>query len=264
MLAIKKLQTQGFTLIEVLLVFPMLLIAIAGMLAILIVILQQNTSARATLNVVYRTQQALDIMDNDIRYSSRFLVATDSMPVTTDAYGSNNSAQAWSYKDYDAQHRVLIVRAYSSTDNLLSDSRKNVYINQLGCTGSTKYANPQLQYNIIYFIRNNTLYKRILVDTTTATCDTPYQQQSCPIDVTYPRNSTCKADDEVLLENAASMTLQYYFNPSDTTPIDAFNSSDPTILDAAQSALITLTSTATVSGEPVTSTLLLRTNKLNL
>lgn len=264
MQATKKPHTQGFTLIEVLLVFPMLLIAIAGMLAVLIVLLQQNTSQRASLNVTYQTQQALDIMDNDIRYSSHFLVAADPSPLNTDNYGSDNSGQAWSYKDYDAQHRVLIVRAYSSTDNLLSDSRKNVYINQVGCTGSSKYANPTLQYDIIYFIRNNTLFKRIIVDTTTATCDAQYQVQSCPIDVTYPRNSVCKADDEVLLENATGMTIQYYVNPSDSTPIDAFNSNDPTILDSAQSALITLTSSTTVSGEPVTSTLILRTNKLNL
>lgn len=260
---IRKTRTKGFTLVEVIIVTPALLVVIAGMLAILIVMLQHNNTARATLNVSYKNQQALDLIDNDIRYSSRFLIATDPSPIT-DPYGSDNLGQAWSYKDYDAQHRVLIVRSYSSTENLLSDSRKSVYINQLGCSGAAMYANPVIQYNIVYFIRNNTLYKRILVDTTTATCNTQYQQQSCPIDVSYPRNAICKADDEVLLENAQSMDVQFYVSPSDSTPIDAFNSTATDILDDTQSVLITLTSSVHVAGEPVTSTLLLRANKLNL
>ncbi|MBC7746497.1 hypothetical protein H7Y40_00765 [Pedobacter sp.] len=263
MSAINKTHTHGFTLVEVLIVTPALLLVIAGMLAILIVMLQHNTAARGTLNASYQNQAALDIIDNDIRFSSRFLVALDPSPIA-DSYGSNNAGQAWSYKDYDSQHRVLIVRSYSSTNNLLSDSRLSVYKNELGCTGMTKFANPTLQYNAVYFIKNGTLFKRTIVDRTTALCDTQYQQQSCPIDVSYPRNALCKADDEVLLKNAQSLSVQYYSAASDATPIDAFTSSDATILDTAQSILITLTSSTTVSGEPITSTLLLRANKLNL
>jgi len=199
-----------------------------------------------------RTKLALSFIEDNVRISSKFL---SSMPtVFTDAYGPHDTgssgAQAWSYKGDSATSRVLISESYATNARAFNASRQPIYINtpEFNCT-TQMYYQPQLTYISLYFLKNNVLYRRVLIDTTTALCagNTQQQKRSCPPYITSGRDASCQANDEVLMTNVTAFTVQYYEVTVDGTSnqIDAsYTSTDPTVLDAADYATVTITSSS--------------------
>jgi hypothetical protein len=190
----------------------------------------------------------------------------------TDAYGPNDlgssGAQAWTYKGKSSTNRVLITQNYATTVNALNTGRQPVFENTaaFNCTTQMSYQ-PQLVYMTIFFVKNNTLYRRILTDTTTAVCagNTQQQKQSCPPYIASGSlDATCKANDEILATNVTGFSVDYFQIASDgtSTQIDpTYASSDPTILTAADYINLTITASANSGG--TTTTMTQRMTKVN-
>jgi hypothetical protein len=113
--------------------------------------------------------------------------------------------------------------------------------------------------NIVYFIRNNALWRRVITrsDYLTAGCSTPWQKPSCT-----PGYSAafCKTEDQKLVEGVAAsdFTISYYPNPSSTTPdpiasnVGSTDTDRQTALRSNDTALVTITVKLTVSGQDIT------------
>src|ERR1035437_8354948 len=84
--------------------------------------------------------------------------------------------------------------------------------------------------NVIYFIKNNTLWRRVVAPSnyTTAGCSVPWRQPGCnPAIITTPTPPTmCQAQDERLIDN---------INPGDFD-VQYFNSANATAADTASSS----------------------------
>lgn len=249
----------GYTLIELLTTMVILAILAGSVFMIYMDSYRDSTrkSVQATLDS--SSQIAMSVIEHDIRYSFSYNTA---LPIGfTDPYGSDNSGTPITYKGASATSRALILAQYATTTNSLSNTRQSIYIQATFNCGTNMYDNPKLPYTILYFIRNSTLYRRILTDTTTSTCNPPqYQKQSCPPEVT-PWNMLCKTADEVIADHVTNFSVSYY-SGSDTTPTDVYSSSDPAILDTMDSAEITLT-LAPQGGGPLSSSIKMRVAKVN-
>src|SRR5690606_29463721 len=109
--------------------------------------------------------------------------------------------------------RVLITRSFSTSTNALDNARQPVFTNtpEFDCA-TQMYYQPQLTFLSVYFVKNETLYRRVLTDTTTALCHVNAQQQrqSCPPYITSGRHASCQANDEVLLKGVTNFTVAYY------------------------------------------------------
>lgn len=213
--------------------------------------------------------QALWYMEDSVRVSSTFLTAVPGE--FQDAYGPRNlgtaGAQAWSYKGDSATSRTLITKNYSTTANPLNTGRQPVFKNtsSFNCTTEMFYQ-PQLTYTSIYFVRNNTLYYRVLTDKTSTLCpgNVEQQKQSCPPEITSGRHSSCETNDEVLATNVTNFTVAYYRIIQDGTSeqIDAsYSSNDPDVLTTADYAEVTLTES--VRKGSISTTLVQRMTKVN-
>jgi uncharacterized membrane protein YwzB len=216
------------------------------------------------------SMQALWFMEDNIRISNSFSAIVPS--VFSDPYGPHDlgtaGLEAWSYKGDSATGRVLISVGYATTSNVLNTGRQPVFEDtaEFNCT-TQMYYQPQLEYVSIYFVKDTTLYRRVLTDTPTTLCagNTQQQKQSCtPTIPVASRNSLCKANDEILATNVSNFTVGYYQISQDgtSTQLDpTYSSSDTTILDAADYASVSIT-TSTKNGE-VINTLTQRMTKVN-
>lgn len=279
----------GFTLVELMVAVILSGIVVTIFISALMTMVSTAVLQKTQLELSQRNQIALDVIERDIRLATAFETA---IPYTTfdDDYGPSNTDEgwtgSWAYGGTDANHRVLLLAQRATPGSPLAAARTPVYIRgsatnvyaaldaSLNCTvynastnptGALTY-NPKLPYYLVYFVRDNQLFRRTLTDTTTSLCDgqQQYQKQSCPAVDTTPAAS-CGAYDEKIADDVAAFTITYFSLDDDAVPtdIDAYASSDPTILREISNAVVTLQLQKTINGEQRTSTLSVRVSRVN-
>ncbi len=257
---------QGFTIIEFAIVIPILILVAISMFNILLSILNTNDFERDRLNAIHDKEAAIDIIESDVALSSRYLTTIDSG--VENPYPPTSNGGTWSYKGDSATSRYLILRTYSTTENPLSGNRQPVFKGSgTDCDTAHLYFNEVQRYNVIYFVKNNNLYRKRLVNTSAPTCSTQYQKLSCPSKVDLGTNqlSSCKADDELLLSNVSSFTVNYYPSRTSTTASDVYASgADTALVTGATDAEVIVTVSKKSSGKTMTVTGKLRMTKLNM
>lgn len=263
--------SSGFTIVELAITIPILLVTAIVLFDVLYNTIQTSALEREKVNLVHDRQTAMNIIEDDAILASKFLPAKDAS--YTDPYLPSTNGGVWSYLGGGTTTRALILRSYSTTTNPLSSTRQPVFIgNSAGseCSGANIYFNDVQEYNIIYFIRNNELYRRRVVDATSLYCVGQYQKLSCPTQAYLTsqglgtRNSACGADDELLTSNVSNFTVSYYDSKTSTTPLDVYaGGADPNLVSTALDAEVTLTVSRTIAGQTLSSTSSLRMSKLN-
>ncbi|MGV9001741.1 MAG: prepilin-type N-terminal cleavage/methylation domain-containing protein [Candidatus Saccharimonadaceae bacterium] len=241
-------ERGGFTMVEVAIV-----VVIVGLIfplfAFILSMYHDAYYLDEKVRMSNETSQALWYMEDGVRVSNGFLTAVPSQYV--DPYGPHDlgtsGGEAWSYKGDSSASRVLITQNYATTTNALSTGRQPVFENTptFNCT-TQMYYQPQLEYTSIYFVKNRTLYYRLITDKTTALCAGNAQQQklTCPPYIISSRNASCETNDEVLATNVSNFSVAYYHIVQDgtSTQLDpTYTSTDPTILSTADYVEVTIT-----------------------
>lgn len=256
----------GFTLVEMLVVIVIIGVIFPIFAALLIGSYRDAYGLNFKVQANNEMQQALWYMDDTVKVGTAFLTTVPSQ--YNDPYGPDNAGSAWSYKGTSSTSRVLITQSYATSTNALATGRKPVFTNTptYNCT-TQMYYQPELQFVTIYFVKNGTLYRRLLTDTTTPLCtgNTQAQKQTCPPYLTGTLNALCQANDEVLATNVTNFSVAYYQSstPSVSYQIDpSYSSSDPSVLEPANYAIVTLTETKSGSN-PVSTSLSARLTEVN-
>lgn len=259
-------REQGFTLVEMLVVAPIAILSIATIVSLSVLMIGDALIAQDRATTVYNTQDALDRMEQDIRFSSAFLANSIAMPAGQgrDATPTNMSnTTAFATSSGTTADTLILNQAATSSDPLDPNRAIIYYHNQPNnCANTNKYLNKVLAAKVLYFLRyddasgSTALWRRTYVpawDTNlaaaNAVCQAPWQRRSCPI----VSGANCQATDEKLLENVSAFTLTYYTNSGSTT-------TDST---TATNLRVALTTTRSVAGTTLTSTSTLRATRLN-
>lgn len=252
---------DGFTLIEIGIIVPLLIVALLALFDSLYLMLQSSAVERTRLDSAYDIQASLSGIEKDVMLTSQFLATKDA--AISDAYPPSSNGGTWSYLGDTAETRTLILKTYASTTNPEAQDRQPIFLNQAGCDASNIYYNDVLDYNTIYFIKGGNLYKRRIIETGGALCATPHQLQSCPsLETlgTQSRDASCKADDELIAKDVSNFAVQYFDNSASTTPIDVYAASaDPALLQGANAVKVSITITRKAMGKstPVTSSIII-------
>lgn len=261
---------KGLTLVELSIVLVIIGLLIPILFVFLVKTYEDVFYLDDKLKTSSQAKQALWFMEDNVRVSKGFLKSVPSP--FTDAYGPRDAGSTgndvWSYKGNTSASRVLISSGYSTTTNAFDTGRQPVFIDspEFNCTTDMHYQ-PQLTYLSIYFLKDNTLYRRVLTDTTSALCpgNVQQQKQSCPPYIAQgSRHSSCQANDEVLLSNVSSFAVQYYQATQDGNSVEidpTYTSTDPDILASADYVNVTIT-TSTMNGG-TTNTYTQRMTKVN-
>ena len=265
-------KNKGFTLVELVIAMPVILIVMGGIMGLLITLLNDFSAQRTRQSLNVAAQTAFTQIESDVKLSSAFLTKSDTTTYN-DPYAPSGAGTAWSHKGLpptpSANARVLILQTYATSANPLSDIRSPVYISSTGtqtvCSGDALYANEVLSNTVIYFLKNNTLFRRTLVaDPAIVRCGgatAAFQLQSCAAN-TPSRNAACKIDDTEVLQNVSQFSVEYYTSSVSPSAIpNVYTSTNPAILDNAIMAEITVKHSATNSN--IINTAVLRVTRIN-
>lgn len=261
-------RSSGFTIVEVTIV----LLLVGLLFPLFSFILNMYHDAYYLddrIKMSNEVSHALWYMEDSVRLAGDFMATVPNTFV--DAYGPHNAgtagAEAWSYKGDSATSRVLITQNYSTTVNALNTGRQPVFRNTgtFNCT-TEMYYQPQLTYISVYFVRNNTLYHRVLTDRTSPLCpgNSQQQKQSCPPYITSGRHASCETNDEILATNVSNFTVAYYRITQNNTSVQldpSYTSNNPLVLATADYAEVTLTESA--RNGAITTTLKQRMTRIN-
>lgn len=282
-------KQAGYTLVELLVAILLVGVVLSVFISAQLSMANTATRQRAQLSMISESQTALSIIERDVRLALAF---ETTLPAPfSDTYGPTNTNEgwtgSWTYKgnipsDPGSPQKALILRQNSSVLHPFALNRTPVYIQGFvtnpyaateptyNCTTGVSGAltiNYKLPYIQLYFVRNNTLYRRIITDTATALCNGPqYQKTSCPREDTTPATS-CKAKDEAIAQNVKAFSVTYYEQLDTPTPtfidLNAYNSSDPAIFKEVTNVLVSITLEERPAGKPETVTQTIRVSRIN-
>lgn len=225
---------QGFTLVELLVVAPIVILVIGGFIGAIIAMTGSVLATRGANLLAYNIQDALNRIETDVRQSGAVLDTNNFDP--TYPQGLNDGATK-----FTTGTSTLVLNTYATDKNPTDADRKIIL----------KTDSAPLMMNTVYFVDNDgTLWRRIIAqtdyDTLGAEGVKPWQQPSCSVINTT--NKYCTAKDIRLVDGVGASGFEVkLYNPSDpTNPI-----TDLTGVSDVQ-VVITITATGSVAGREYT------------
>lgn len=254
-----RIATAGFTLIEVLIIAPVVILAISGFVALMVTMTAEVLVTRDNNNMTYETQDALDRIEQDVRLSTQFLVTSGAF---TTPQGSNNNFTGTAA--FTATTGSLILGGLTTDKNPADSTRQLVYYaGQPNLCGAQQSYNRVFLSKVMYFLKDGDLWRRavlpnyntnpVLDDDTV--CSAPWQRNTCSPG--YSLATRCQTNDTMLMENVDSFNIKYFSNPNSTVDIG------PSQALAATTIEVTLTGKKTTAGRDITSSGSMRATKLN-
>jgi type II secretory pathway pseudopilin PulG len=234
-------STTGFTLIEMLIVIPFVLLVIAGLIVAVTTVTGESLGTRAQTETAYEAQDALNKIEATVLRTTSFpTTVTVSSPqgkVAGDVKIDASASGAYSIGG------VLLLTMPATDRNPLNQDREILYatggtLNPCGDAAVT--ANPVYPITYAYFVKpdpldssKGTLVERVITSndkgytqskgctrSSTSAVDT-WQRASCNKASDAP--AVCKADDSVLASSVSRFELSYLAKDgtSTTTPSSA-------------------------------------------
>lgn len=254
-----SLATTGFTLVEVLIIAPIVILAIGGFVGLLIAMTSDVLITRDQNNMTYETQDALDQIEQDVRLSTQFLVTsgTFTAPQGSDSNFTGTAA-------FTNSNNTLILGSLT-TDKNPSDSTRQItyYAGQPNLCGAQQVYNRVFLAKVMYFIKNGSLWKRSVLPNynTNATldddtvCSAPWQRNTCSPG--YSPSTRCQTNDSEVMKNIDTFNIKYYDNPKSTTEIAS------SLALAATTIEVTINGKKVTAGRDITGSGSIRATKLN-
>ena len=247
--------STGFTLIEVLIIAPIVVLVIGGFIALIMALVGDVLLTRDQNVMAYETQDALDRIEQDTRIGTQFLNTSRTLPAPQ---GSDDGVAAFTSSS------ALIMGALATDKNPADGARKLVYYaDQPAACGANQAQNRIFINKIIYFIKNGSLWRRVVVppyDTNTpagafSLCATPWQQNSCAPG--YTLVPPCETNDAEVMKNIKTMEVKYYDTPNAANELTGTDILNASTID------VTLTGEQTTTGKATTSSGSIRASKIN-
>jgi type II secretory pathway pseudopilin PulG len=209
---------RGFTLVEMLIIAPIVILVIGIFVSAIITMTGDVLAVRGKNALAFNIQDALNRIDQDVKSSGGYL-ATNNITLTSPQGYDDNTAV---FKNADATNgTMLILNTYATTANPLSSTRNFVYTTSPNaCNSALVSQNQKVAMNVVYFIKNNALWRRVIAPSNYATvgCSVPWQQPTCTPGYVA---SFCKTQDMKLVDgvSVSGFALNYYTSAAATTPI---------------------------------------------
>lgn len=253
---ILTMKKRGFTIVEMLVIVPAVIIIIGIFISIIVGMTGDVLENRASNVLSYDMQDALNRISQDVTQSGAFLSKNNITVASPQGYDNDVAA----FTNVGTNGTMLILNEYATTDSSQNPLRELVYVSNKpnSCSSSLVSSNSKLLVNVVYFVKDNTLWRRVLAPSNyvSLACGTPYQQPSCAPTVT---GGMCAVEDTKIIDNidTGGFTVEYYPNPSSDTKntvVEDIGTSDAdrqTAMAANNTVKVTLNVTRTIAGREV-------------
>lgn len=278
--------SRGFTLVEMAVIAPIVVLLIGAFIALIVNLTGNVMSARGKNVLVYDTQDALSRIEDDVKLSSTFLAVNNiDLSSTKQGYrdypSTGTTGSTTNFTNVSSTSSASIILNMFVTDNnpLYGTSNVIYLANQPNaCTTAAEYSkNTPMTANVVYFVDNGTLWRRVLMPATYATASTycgskaPWQLPTCANGYIASQRPFCKSSDEALLSDIDTngFTFQYYSSASSTTPdatavnTASSNATRDSALQADTTIEVTLSTRKTIAGDDISHSASIRATRLD-
>lgn len=263
---IKRNSNRGFTLVEVLVVAPIVILLIGAFISAIVSMTGAVIASRGSGMLSVNIQDALNHIDLDVKSSASYLATNSISPLTTPQGYNDDTTDFKNVTSDSSIGSMLILSSYSTSSNPLNSSQNIVYESSqpYACSSPLINTNPPVIYNIVYFVKNNNLWRRVILPSNYSSIScvagvigTPWQRPSC---APGRNDALCKSQDELLVAGVqpADFTINYYTSADSSNPLsDASNPIKTDLerlasLQTASSVKVSIRATATIAGRDVT------------
>lgn len=272
-----SIRQRGFTLVEMLVVAPIVILAIGAFLTVIISMTGEVISSRASNTLTFNVQDALARIEEDTKLSAGFL-ATNSVPITAGSgQGYNNDATNFTNVG-GTSGTNLILNMVATTGNPLSTSSQYIFLKDQPNACASAQNNIPLTYNIVYFVRDNSLWRRVIMpaqyaDTVNYACAAAWQQPSCNPTWLQGQGGTpfCRTNDVRLVDGvtASDFSVSYFTGSGETganataSDTGASVANRTAALNASTTVDVTINANQTAAGRDIIQSASVRTSRLD-
>jgi len=280
---------QGFTLVEMMVIAPIVILLIGAFIALIVNLTGEVMSSRGANVLAYDVQDALNRIEADVKLSTTFL-ATNNIDVssTKQGYSANPSPNGGTANFTNinksasgGSYQSIILNSLATDGNPVSLSTGLVYLANAPntCDDYVEYSkNTPMTMNIVYFVDNtNTLWRRTIMPTnyndSSAYCgpNEPWQVPSCIKGYNTSALTFCKTTDEKLISGVSPDDFNFsYYSSASSTVADAIATNTTASDDARSTALqstptlsVSITARQSIAGRDLTRTGTLRVTRLD-
>lgn len=292
----------GFTLVELMVVAPIVILLIGSFVALIVNLTGEVLSSRGSNVLTHDVQDALSRIEQDIKLSTTYLAETNididgdatSTPVlaaTRQGYARNSTeVQNGSIIPFSniaktgGSNASLILNSLVTNGNPQSSNTSFIYLPNTpnSCNTVAEYSkNTPMSSNIVYFVDSqDVLWRRTIMpsgyDLPANRCGSaiPWQQPSCAPGYVAANAPFCKANDMRLAEGVkpADFQISYYGSPggtaANTAPVSttdttaAGTAARNVALQSTPTVSVSITSTKTVAGREISASGVIRATRL--
>lgn len=230
-----------------LVVAPIIILSIGAFIVVIVSLSGEVLAARAKNVLTYTIQDSLDRIEADIKRSTAFLPVNSISPIAS-PQGYNNATENFTYNDA-GKGQMLILEQNATIGNPLTSPSDFVYLKDTpyGCADPLIRENDPLKINVVYFVKNSSLWRRTILQSdyasSSVSCQTPWQQPSCQ----PPTGGFCKAEDVELIKNITTDDFRVEYYTSATSTPDT----NPSSLESITGARVTLHAEQNAAGREV-------------
>lgn len=284
----KRLINRGFTLVELVVIAPVVIVLIGVFIALAVNITGEVLSSRGANMLTYHVQDALNRIEQDVKLSTTYLAETNiNLSTPKQGFGGTTSTGSTTpFTNVDkssagGSYASLILNTPVTNDNPLLPTATIVYLKDQPnpCSTFEEYSkNRPMTMNVVYFVDDNdTLWRRVIMPanylTSSARCGSaPWQIPTCIDGYVASALTFCKANDERLIEGVSpeDFVFNFYTTPSsataNTTAVDPLATSEVrnVALQSTPTIEVSITARQTIAGRDVKHTASLRATRLDI
>lgn len=268
---------RGFTLIEVLVVAPIVILSIGAFIALIVTLTADTVASRGSSVLQYEVHDALSRIEEDIRRSAAFLATNDITLEAANPQGYTSTPSTHSTTGSTVPftnintNKALILKQFATKEKQRQSTQPGIiYLSNTpnACTGEYKKNTP-MYVNIVYYIAEDSLWRRTITptnyDTSSAFCNGPVEQRpSCGPGTLH---IYCKTEDTKLVSgvNQNGFTFRYYATAAATTAYanTGADSVRNTALAPLLSVEVELSAERSIAGKDIIKSGKIRTTRMN-
>ncbi|MFA5172748.1 MAG: type II secretion system protein [Sulfuriferula sp.] len=262
-------KSRGFTLVEMLIVAPIVILTIGAFITVIVSMTGQVLATRSANALAYDIQDSLNRIEQDVKLSTTFLAKNNVTLTSPQGYNDDTT----DFTNVGVNGNVLILNTLATSDNPYVGTSGLIYLQDQpnACASTQVNQNTPLTLNVAYFVKNNTLWRRVIMPANYATagCSAPWQLPSCS---SVSLAAFCKVQDIKLVEgvSASDFHIDYFTTGNGTIANSVATdsaSSDAvrgTTLQSTTTISASITANKTAAGREITQSGTIRSTRLDI
>lgn len=271
----KPSHEAGFTFVEIAIIAPIVILMIGSFITVIVNMTSEVLRSRGSSQLAFNVQDSLNRIDQDVKLSVGFLAQNSVTLQSPQGYDDGTA----SFNNVSSTNgTMLILTMLATTGNPLSSTSSVAYLsNKPNACGNSQGNNTPLTYNVVYFVKNSTLWRRVVMPSgyDTSACNAtgtgtaaPWQRPSCSPGY---NNTFCKAEDEALVTgiNQTDFVVTYYDTANATianstaSDANASTTTRATALKSIANVSVSINASQSIAGDTVSQSSSLRSTRLD-